>query len=207
MFSSAQHTSSYLNNAQNLHSIVAQLFPILVSIATNMLQTPPSASEEIPAMLHLILKTYRTSTAMSLSEHQRSAESLVPWGQLLFAVVQLQIPADAIPADEDAREASEWWKTKKWAYAILGRLFHRYVSTYRPTCLTSIPDRYGNPSQLPSAMKEYKGFAEHFVTVFAPEILNIYLHQVELFVSGQAWLSPKCQYHIFTFFNEWYVAC
>lgn len=52
--------------------------------------------------------------------------------------------------------------------------------------------------------KEYGPFAQHFVTMFAPEILSIYLHQVELFVSGQAWLSKKCQYQIFQFFTEWY---
>ena len=53
--------------------------------------------------------------------------------------------------------------------------------------------------------EEYGPFAEHFVTMFAPEILNIYLRQVDLYVSNQAWLSKKSQYHIFTFFNEWYV--
>ncbi len=45
-----------------------------------------------------------------------------------------------------------------------------------------------------------------FVTTFAPEILNVYFRQVDLFVSGQAWLSQKCQYQIFTFFSEWYVS-
>jgi hypothetical protein len=53
--------------------------------------------------------------------------------------------------------------------------------------------------------KDYGAFAQHFVTMFAPEILAIYLHQVELFVSGQAWLSKKCQYQIFQFFTEWFV--
>jgi hypothetical protein len=31
-----------------------------VGIATQMMQTPPSAAQEIPTMLHLILKTYKT---------------------------------------------------------------------------------------------------------------------------------------------------
>ncbi|GLB38717.1 putative ARM repeat-containing protein [Lyophyllum shimeji] len=167
--------------------IVAEVFPILVNIATQMLQTPPSAALEIPTMLHLILKTYRTSIVVDLSVHQQNKDSLVPWGQLLFAVVNLQIPKDAVPEDEDERERSEWWKAKKWAYAILGRLFHRF----------------GNPSQLPSAMKDQYGvFAQHFVTNFAPEILSTYLNQVQLFVSNQTWLSKKCQYQIFQFFTE-----
>ena len=108
--------------------IVSNLFPILVGIATQMLSTPPSTSQEIPTMLHLILKTYKTSIVLHLSPHQQSAESLVPWGRLLFAVVNLQIPKDVLPEDKDERESSEWWKAKKWAYYTLGRLFHRSAS-------------------------------------------------------------------------------
>jgi hypothetical protein len=71
--------------------------------------------------------------------------------------------------------------------------------------LISLP-RFGNPSQLPSPLKdEYGEFAEHFVTAFAPEIFKVYLHQIELYVSGQAWLSKKCQYQILQFFTEWFV--
>ncbi|KAJ7105062.1 armadillo-type protein [Mycena crocata] len=177
----------FRQKADILPKMVADLFPTLVGIATQMMQTPPSESQEIPTMLHLILKTYKTSIVVHLSPHQQSAESLVPWGQLFFAVVNLQIPKEAVPDDEDDRERSEWWKAKKWAYATLGRLFHRF----------------GNPSQLPSAMQaEYSAFAQHFASMFAPEILAIYLRQVELFVSNQAWLSKKCQYQIFTYFTE-----
>ncbi|KAI0786127.1 ARM repeat-containing protein [Abortiporus biennis] len=171
-----------------LPHLVAELLPTLVDIATKLLNSPPpNAAQEIPLMLHLILKTYKTSIVLHLSKHQQSPESLVPWGRLLFQVVNLSIPKEAVPEDEEERERSEWWKAKKWAYGILGRLFHRF----------------GNPSQLPSAMqKEYAQFAQHFVTTFAPEIFKVYLHQVELFVSGQSWLSKKCQYQIFTFFTE-----
>ncbi|KAJ6585487.1 armadillo-type protein [Mycena capillaripes] len=170
-----------------LPSLVSALFPTLVAIATQMLSSPPSSNQEIPTLLHLILKTYKTSIVVHLSPHQQSAESLVPWGQLLFAVVNLQIPREAVPEDEEERERSEWWKAKKWAYGVLGRLFHRF----------------GNPSQLPSTMQgEYAAFASHFVTMFAPEILAIYLRQVELCVRGEQWMSAKCQYAVFSFFTE-----
>jgi len=172
-----------------LPTIVAQLFPTLVNIATQMVRQPPSAAQEIPTMLHLILKAYRTTIVINLSQHQQSAESLVPWGQLLFAVVNLRLPKEAVPEDLDDREKCEWWKAKKWAYAVLGRLFHRY----------------GNPSQMPSTLQEeYLDFGKHFVTAFAPEILNIYLQQVDFYVSNQEWLSSKCQYQIFQYFTEWY---
>ncbi|KAJ7853154.1 hypothetical protein B0H14DRAFT_3450379 [Mycena olivaceomarginata] len=98
-------------------------------------------------------------------------------GTAPFAVVKLQIPSDAVPTDENERERSEWWRAKKWAYEVLGRLFHRF----------------GNPSQLPSTMQaENSAFAAHFV---------------ELYVSNQQWLRKKCQYQISSFFMErisWY---
>ncbi|TFK52379.1 ARM repeat-containing protein [Heliocybe sulcata] len=172
-----------------LPTIVPQLFPTLVNIATELLNNPPSgaAPDTVPTMLHLILKTYKNSIVLHLSQHQQSPESIVPWGRLLFQVVNLQIPQGAVPEDEEERERSEWWKAKKWAYGVLGRLFHRF----------------GNPSQMPSTLKEdYGAFAEHFMNTFAPEIFKVYLHQVELNVSGQAWISPKCQYQIFSFFTE-----
>jgi importin-7 len=188
--------------------MVAQIFPSLVNIATQMMSRPPDASQEFPTMLHLILKTYKTSIVLQLSQHQQSAESLVPWGRLLFAVVNLQIPKEAVPDDESERERSEWWKAKKWAYYTLGRLFHRFVLIFS-LCILSMIDlllSFGNPSQLPSVLKkEYGAFAQHFVTTFAPEIFKIYLQQVELFISGHTWLSRKCQYQIFQFFTEWLV--
>ncbi|KAG2092266.1 armadillo-type protein [Suillus cothurnatus] len=179
----------FRQKADVLPNIIATLFPTLVTIADGMLNTCPSqpASQEIPAMLHLILKTYKTAIIVNLSPHQQSPESLVPWGRLLFRVVGMAVPMEGVPTDEEDREKCEWWKAKKWAYGILGRLFHRF----------------GNPSQLPSPMQsEYGVFAEHFVTTFAPEIFKVYLHQVELYVSGQAWLGKKCQYQIFQFFTE-----
>ena len=138
-------------------------------------------------LLHNILKAYMKTTLIQLSPHQMSSESLVPWGRLFFQVINLQIPKDAVPVDEDERERCEWWKAKKWSYATLGRLYRRY----------------GDPSQLPSTLKEeYGAFAESFVNAFAPEIIKVFLHQIELYVSGQAWLSKKCQYHIFSFFSD-----
>ncbi|RPD62608.1 ARM repeat-containing protein [Lentinus tigrinus ALCF2SS1-7] len=178
----------FRQNNDILPKLVEAFFPILVNIATQALSNPPAGTnQEVPTLLHLILKTYSTSIILQLSAHQQSSESLVPWGRLLFQVVNLQIPKDAVPEDEDERERSEWWKAKKWAYKILGRLFHRF----------------GNPSQLPSSLQQdYGAFAQHFVTSFAPEIFKVYLQQTELYVSGQAWLSKKCQYRIFTFFTE-----
>ncbi|KAG2084388.1 armadillo-type protein [Suillus cothurnatus] len=174
-----------------LPNIIATLFPTLVTIADGMLNTFPSqpASQEIPAMLHLIPQTYKTAIKYR-QPFPTPAEPRITCslGKSLAPRCGMAVPVEGVPTSEEDREKCEWWKAKKWAYGILGRLFHR--------CLW-------NPSQLPSPMQaEYGVFAEHFVITFTPEIFKMYLYQVELYVSGQAWLGKKCQYQIFQFFTE-----
>ncbi|KIM53457.1 hypothetical protein SCLCIDRAFT_1222776 [Scleroderma citrinum Foug A] len=177
----------YRQRKDILPGVVEQLFPTLVTLATSMLDAPVTPDQDIPSMLHLILKAYRSSTVFSLSPHQQTPESLIPWGTLFFRVINLEIPTEAVPVDLEERERCEWWKAKKWAYATLGKLFHRY----------------GNPSQLPSTMKkEYTAFSQHFITVYAPEIFKLYLNQINLYNSEQVWLSKKSLYHIFSFYAE-----
>lgn len=116
----------YRQASEVLSQMAGEVFPQLATIAAHLLASPPSGpSQDIPTILHMILKSYRNSIVLQLSKHQQSPESIVPWGRLLFQVINLQIPAEAVPQDEEAREKSEWWKAKKWAYSILGRLFHR----------------------------------------------------------------------------------
>ena len=120
--------ASYKSQAAILHEVVGQTFPQLVTIGTQALATyPAGATEQSSHLLHLILKTYSSSITVSLSRHQQSHDSLVPWGRLLFQMVNTQLPKEAVPEDEEARERCEWWKAKKWSFKILCGLFHRYV--------------------------------------------------------------------------------
>lgn len=65
--------------------------------------------------------------------------------------------------------------------------------------------RYGNPTSLAAANSEnYEKFSKHFIHHFAPEILKVYLQQVELWVSKQAWLSKICLSSTIAFLDEWY---
>ncbi|KIK36946.1 hypothetical protein CY34DRAFT_29751, partial [Suillus luteus UH-Slu-Lm8-n1] len=90
---------AFRQEADGLPGIITSLFPTLVTIDDGMLNTSTSqpASQEILAMLHLILKTYKTAIIVNLSPHQRSPESLVPWGRLLFRVVGMAVPAEGVP--------------------------------------------------------------------------------------------------------------
>ncbi|KAH7322034.1 ARM repeat-containing protein [Rhizoctonia solani] len=168
-----------------LPQIIEKTFPLLVTMGAKAAANPNAP--ESADFLHLILKTYKNSIQQRLTDHLQASASLVPWGRLFFTVINLQPPADQIPEDLEEREKCPWWKAKKWAYATLNRLFMRY----------------GSPSELTKPLqKHYSKFAQHFVTSFAPEILNTYLQQVESNVSGGAWLSKRVTYLIIQFFQQ-----
>ncbi|KAG2740301.1 hypothetical protein P692DRAFT_20650525, partial [Suillus brevipes Sb2] len=95
--------------ADVLPGIIVTLFPTLITIADGMLNNSPSkpASQEIPAMLYLILKTHQTAIIVDLFPLQQSPELLVSWGRLLFRVVGMAVPAEGVPIDEEDRERCE----------------------------------------------------------------------------------------------------
>ncbi|KAK0526479.1 Nonsense-mediated mRNA decay protein 5 [Tilletia horrida] len=175
-------------NAQSgaMDGIVSALFPTLLATAQKLLQSPNVASPEVGELLYLTLKCYKTSMENHLTKHQQTDESVIPWGQLLLAIVDKDIDASQLPDDDDARELAPWWKAKKWAYFSLNKLFVAY----------------GNPSQLPPAKSHYKPFAERFSQLFAPEVLKVYLRKTEQFVTGQAWLSKRAKRFQFKFYEQ-----
>ena len=55
-------------------------------------------------------------------------DRMVGWCTLFLTIVGKEAPAHALDDDYDERERNQFWKSKKWAYANLNRLFVRYVS-------------------------------------------------------------------------------
>lgn len=112
-------------------SMIKKTFPILVALGQKVAPAhtpPPLPPIEAAEFLHVILKTYKASIATTLSKHQQTRESIVPWGTLLFQVVGMQLPAGVtLPGDKDEWEKHAWWKAKKWALGTLNRLFERYI--------------------------------------------------------------------------------
>jgi hypothetical protein len=171
--------------------MTTQFLPVLLSLATNLLQAnpAPASPDNVANILHLILKVYRLSIANELSAHHQDLQgSLIPWGTLFMQIVSRELDPAVLPTDEDARERCEWWKAKKWAYFNLVRLFVRY----------------GSPSQLHPNLQAYKPFAENFEAHFAPEIFKCFLKQVELYVQGSPvhWLSQRARKLIVDFIEE-----
>jgi hypothetical protein len=112
---------------------------------------------------------------------------MVGWCTLFLTVVGKEPPETSLPEDLDERELNHWWKAKKWSYANLNRL---YV-------------RYGNPSALGKNNEvDYTEVAKNFIANFAPEILKVYLQQVEKWVGKQVWLSKASLYYTLNFLDE-----
>lgn len=167
----------FTDTAARLENVIAATFPRLIETATALVDTP-----EAGEIIYYTLKVYKASMVIILSPHQRSPESIVPWGSLMLRIVQKELPGSE---DPDEAERTPWWKAKKWAFFSLNKLF----------------SRYGSPSQLSSSMKSYRPFAEHFVVNFAPEILKAYLHTCERVVGGE-WISRPVTRSLLNFFTE-----
>ncbi|KAI9681816.1 MAG: hypothetical protein M1829_000561 [Trizodia sp. TS-e1964] len=89
--------------------------------------------------------------------------------------------------DLEDRETNHWWKSKKWACSNLNRLFVRY----------------GNPTSISKTdTGNYNEFSKIFIAEFAPEILRVYLQQVEKWVAKTAWLSRPCLSFTMAFLEE-----
>ena len=106
--------------------------------------------------------------------------------------------------EPDERETNHWWKAKKWSYANLNRLYVRCVLAF---CTQSsywlTLHSYGNPSALTKNNDiDYSEVAKYFIANFAPEILKIYLQQVEKWVAKQLWLSKASLYYTLNFLDE-----
>ncbi|WFD08591.1 Nonsense-mediated mRNA decay protein 5 [Malassezia vespertilionis] len=174
----------FTDTDSKLEDIVSRTFPQLLATANALMDSPHSNLPAVGEILYYAIKTYKISMLVTLTQHQQSEGSIVPWGTLLLRIVQK--PVEDADLDVDAREKTPWWKTKKWAYFSLNKLF----------------SRYGIPSQLSSSMKSYKPFAETFSNHFAPEILKVYLQVCEANITQNAWISRPVTRSILTFLNE-----
>lgn len=59
---------------------------------------------------------------------------------------------------------------------------------------------------LTKQLESYRPFANRFVSAFAPEILKAYLHEVELYISRQEWMSDRIACHVLNFLEERYAS-
>lgn len=149
-------------------------FPVIQVICQKLIQL--ESTEEVADLLKLTLKIYHASIEVDLPVCLQETSSLTPWGTLFLQLVDKKVPG----SDED----NVWWKTKKWAYRCLNRLF----------------GKYGNPALQP--LKTYADFAKSFVANFAPNILQTYLKQIDDWIKKEHWMSNQCLALSAAFFDD-----
>ncbi|KTF77118.1 hypothetical protein cypCar_00044866 [Cyprinus carpio] len=93
------------------------------------------------------------------------------WMEILRTVVDRDVPAETLEADEDDRPELIWWKCKKWALHIITRMF----------------ERYGSPGNV---TKEYVEFADFFLKTYAVGIQQVLLKVIEQHRQRQ-YVSPR----------------
>ncbi|KAI9266554.1 armadillo-type protein [Phascolomyces articulosus] len=172
-----------MERREPLQQIIKLTFPAILTISNNLVQ---QESLEAAEMLKLSLKIYHAGIQVDLPKCLQETQSLVGWGTLFLQLIDKKIPLEALPSDVEEREKYPWWKTKKWAYHCLNRLF----------------TKYGNPALLPSSSNKYNAFAKGFVTNFAPNILQTYLSQIEGWIKKENWMSAKCLALSAAFFSD-----
>ncbi|KAL8671777.1 MAG: hypothetical protein Q9168_003724 [Polycauliona sp. 1 TL-2023] len=172
------------DHREDFNRIVELSFLPLLTIGTKLLDESSPAAWE---MLHLVLKTYKHAIYIEMPPFLLSQDKMVAWCTLFLNLIGKDSPAAALDEDLDERERNHWWKSKKWAYANLNRL---YV-------------RYGNPSTHPkNSPPEVVEFSKSFITDFAPEILKAYMQQLDKWAQKSVWLSKPSLSYTLSFLDE-----
>ena len=172
------------DNRTDFEKVVSMSFPQLL-IMGNKLVTETSI--EAGEMLRAVMKAFKHATYFELPQHLREQQVIVGWCTLFLNLIAKEPPSCSMSTDLDERESNHWWKAKKWAYGNLNRLFVRY----------------GNPATLQKSNgDEYAAFSKSFLENFAPEILKVYLQQIEKWVSKTTWLSKTALSHTLTYLDE-----
>ncbi|KAF2738145.1 ARM repeat-containing protein [Polyplosphaeria fusca] len=171
-------------NRADFDKIVALSFPQLLHIGNTLVN---ETSEEAGEMLRTVLKVYKHAIYFDLPASLREQTIMVGWCTLFINVVSKEPPECSMEDEPEDREKNHWWKAKKWAYANLNRLFVRY----------------GNPATLGKNNDiDYSEVAKYFIAHFAPNILTVYLQQIDKWVTKQVWLSKANLYYTLNFLDE-----
>jgi hypothetical protein len=182
--------------------VVSVTFPLLLNIGSRLVgETSLDAGE----ILRTVMKAYKHAIYFELPVPLREHPVMVGWCTLFLNLVQKDPPPSSLPEDLDERESNHWWKAKKWAYANLNRLFVRHALLMLDPEKKYVDrlGRYGNPATLSKGSSEdYTEVAKNFIANFAPEILKVYLQQVERWVAKQIWLSKGCLSYTLTYLDE-----
>ncbi|VDN05338.1 unnamed protein product [Thelazia callipaeda] len=154
------------------------LMPLLLE---RLITLMPDVSQESCLLQKLILKIFYGLVQFSLNLEMFDGQSLSQWLEQFRFIIERSVPEEVNAIDEDDRERTVWWKCKKWASAIVERMF----------------ERYGSPGQV---QLHYSTFAENFITHFAIPILNTCLQVLDSYRNGH-YVSSRVLYSLLQYID------
>lgn len=166
---------------KELDQLIVSHFPTLLTVADTLLkEDSPDAGE----MTKLILKTYKFVTYHDLPLPLQTQEAITSWAGFHVSVINKSLPKYVANMDDYERTLDPWVKCKKWAYANLYRLFTRYASH-------SLSKKFA-----------YTQFNNFFSENFVPQLLNLYLSQIDQWCNKQLWISDESLYYLINFLEN-----
>ncbi|VDO11392.1 unnamed protein product [Brugia timori] len=99
------------------------LMPMLLE---RLITLMPDASQESCLLQKLILKIFYGLVQFSLNLEMFTGQSLAQWLEQFRLIIGRAVPEEVNTVDEDDRERTVWWKCKKWASAIVERIFESF---------------------------------------------------------------------------------
>ncbi|KAJ2722037.1 Nonsense-mediated mRNA decay protein 5 [Coemansia sp. Benny D115] len=155
-----------------IDELAKELLPQVQKIAD---EAVASDDELAMRMAWISLKSYYNTIQAGLPVSLQEPGNLVAWGTTLIKMIEKPVAFDKETVDEETAKEPVW-KAKKWAVRSINRLYRRY----------------GNPALLASTYaKQLGAFAKLFTANFLPQILQVYLKQIEGYTTGQTWMSMR----------------
>ncbi|KAJ1721002.1 Nonsense-mediated mRNA decay protein 5 [Coemansia erecta] len=166
-----------------IDEIAKELFPQVQKIAD---EAVASDDELAMRMVWISFKSYYNSIQSGLPIAFQEPGNLVAWGTTFIKMIEKPVAFDKSTVDEETAKEPVW-KAKKWATRSVNRLY----------------SRYGNPTLLPAtSTKQFGAFAKLFTANFLPQIMQVYLKQIEGYTTGHVWMSTRVRGLVSMFLSD-----
>ncbi|KAJ2454378.1 Nonsense-mediated mRNA decay protein 5, partial [Coemansia sp. RSA 2424] len=167
----------------HIDNIAQELLPQLQKIADDAV----SSDDDLAMRLTWIsFKVYFNCIQSGIPPSFQAPDQLIAWGTSFIKMIEKPVAFDKETMDEESAKEPAW-KAKKWAIRSINRLY----------------GRYGNPALLPASdSKKNMPFAKLFTANFLPQLVQVYLKQVEGYATGQIWMSLRVRSLVAQFLSD-----
>jgi len=166
---------------RHLDEVVGALFPTLLGMFSQLAGQPWVALEQAD-MMKLTLKAFWSATYLHIPTPLSTADVFLPWLEQIMGAITHPVPEGG-PDDEELRAKWPWWKLKKWAMHIMGRVL----------------DRLGSPQKLNLAQDQVA--SESFRSQCLVPVTEAYLSLAAQYTAG-TYLSPRCSNLLLAYLSD-----